>query len=43
MTIEKETNWLRAHVIQMRALLSHVKDVPRVEAVLREFIADAEA
>jgi len=42
MAIEQEAIWLRPRVIQMRALLRRVKDT-RVEAVLREFIADAEA
>jgi hypothetical protein len=42
MEIEQEAIWLRPRVIQMRALLRRVKDA-RVEAVLREFIADAEA
>jgi hypothetical protein len=42
MEIEQEAIWLRPRVIQMRALLRRVKDA-RVEAVLREFITDAEA
>jgi len=42
MTFEKESLWLRSRVIQMRALLRHVKNA-RVESVLREFITDAEA
>ena len=42
MAIEQEAIWLRPRVIQMRALLRRVKDA-RVEAVLREFITDAEA
>ena len=42
MATDQESIWLRPRVIQMRALLRHVKDA-RVEPVLREFIADAEA
>ncbi len=42
MAFEQEAIWLRPRVIQMRALLRHVKDA-RIEAALREFIADAEA
>ena len=42
MAVDQESIWLRPRVIQMRALLRHVKDT-RVETVLREFIADAEA
>ena len=42
MATDQELTWLRPRVIQMRALLRHVKDA-RVETVLREFIADAEA
>jgi hypothetical protein len=42
MAIDQEAIWLRPRVIQMRALLRRVKDA-RVESVLREFIADAEA
>ena len=42
MAIDQEAIWLRPRVIQMRALLRRVKDA-RVEFVLREFIADAEA
>jgi hypothetical protein len=42
MAIEQEAIWLRPRVIQMRALLRRVKDA-RVEAVLREFITNAEA
>jgi hypothetical protein len=42
MAIDEEAIWLRPRVIQMRALLRRVKDA-RVESVLREFIADAEA
>jgi len=40
MATDQESIWLRPRVIQMRALLRHVKDA-RVEAVLREFIAEA--
>jgi hypothetical protein len=42
MAIEKESIWLRPRVIQMRALLRHVKNA-RVETALREFITDAES
>jgi hypothetical protein len=40
--IEDEMSWLRHRIMRMRTILRFAKD-PRIEAGLRELIADAEA
>jgi hypothetical protein len=40
--IEDEQSWLRHRIVRMRTILRFAKD-PRVEAGMRELIADAEA
>jgi hypothetical protein len=39
--MEAEAGWLRKSIIRLRAALRFAKE-PRVEAILREVIADAE-
>ena len=42
MDFEDEETWLRGRIVRLRTILRFAKD-PRVEAGLKEFIADAEA
>ena len=41
MHLEPEETWLRKRIIRLRTILRYAKD-PRIEAGLKEFIADAE-
>jgi hypothetical protein len=41
MDLDDEPNWLRPRIIRLRTALRFTEE-PRVETILREFIADAE-
>jgi hypothetical protein len=41
MDLENEAPWLRSRIIRLRVALRFTKE-PRVETILREFVAEAE-